>query len=152
MLYSPWLAAERTIGGISMSTGIITHVGATLTLTKAMSEADVALFTLVTNDQPPNPDEPLPLDPMGRIQLPSAMLAAMLAVAASRHAGGLAAASIARADVVVPGVGWTGETLTTTAEVTAYDAASRTLRVRVQCANDQGQRLAEGIIDVRASA
>ena len=45
-----------------MTAGIIYQVCATVTLTKVISDADVALFTLVTNDQPPGADEPMAAD------------------------------------------------------------------------------------------
>lgn len=140
-----------------MTTGSIHQVGATVTLTKAISEADVALFTLVTNDQLPGPDESLAADgpqvqaSETRVPVPSALLAALLAAAAARHGGGLPAAVIARAELSATGVAWIGDTLTATAEVLAYDDASHTAHVRAQCANQDGQRLAEGSFEVRAS-
>jgi acyl dehydratase len=139
-----------------MTTGITQHVGATVTLTKTISEADVALFTLVTDDQAPGTDEPMAADgpqvraSETRVAVPSALLAALLATAAARHAGGLPSAVITRADLSATGVAWAGDTLTATAEVTAYDDASHSARVRAQCANQDGQRLAEGNFELVA--
>lgn len=140
-----------------MTSGIIHQVGATVTLTKVISEADVALFTLVTNDQPPGADEPMAADgpqvreSESRAAVPSALLAALLAAAAARHAGGLPSAVIARAEVRAMGAAWTGDTLTATAELTGYDDSSHTASVQARCANQDGQRIAEGSFELRTS-
>ncbi|HEX9056279.1 MAG TPA: hypothetical protein VF818_02015 [Ktedonobacterales bacterium] len=135
-----------------MTTGIINQVGATVTLTKAISEADVALVALLTNDHVPTPDKPMSLDPMGRVQAPSAFLTMLLIGAASRHVGGSGTATVVHGDVSYTGAAWIGDTVTTSAEVLAHDAASQTVRVRAQCVNQDGKPLAAGTFDLRASA
>src|SRR5258707_423563 len=78
-----------------MTTGILLQVGAMVTLTKVISEADVALFTLVTNDRPPAADEPLTLDEGEPGPVPGALVAALLACAAVQVAGWSRAGSLA---------------------------------------------------------
>ena len=136
-----------------MTTAIIPAVGATVTLAKAISEADVALFTLVTNDQPPPPlaDEPLPAAPAGPAIVPGAFVAAFLAATAARLLGGLAAAHLVRAEITTSAPAYTDDTLSASAQVAAYDPATQTLRVAVTCANQNGARLAEGTFDLRPS-
>jgi hypothetical protein len=129
-----------------MATEITTQAGATLSLTKALSSADVALFTLVT-DILPEPKE----DPAERVsqreertRVPSALLVALMTSVAVGHAGGHAAAEIVQADVRCFGDAWIGDTLTATAAVTAGDPDTRTLRVSAHCANAAGPQVAEG--------
>jgi phosphate acetyltransferase/phosphate butyryltransferase len=136
-----------------MTTAIIPPIGATETLAKAISEADVALFTLVTNDLPPLPTgDPMPAAPAGHAVVPGAFVAALLAAAAARHLGGLAAAHLVRAEVTASAPAYTDDTLTVSAQVAAYDAATQTLRVAATCANQDGARLAEGVFELRPGA
>ena len=133
-----------------MTAGILHQIGATLTLTKVISEADVALFTLVTTDQPPaSSDEPSAPEAVERRPVPAALVVALLVSAAARHAAG---ARLVRADVACTAGAWTGDAVTASTEVAAYDAASGMLRVRASCANQDGQRLAEGTVELRAGA
>lgn len=133
-----------------MTIGTIPQVGTTITLSKAISEADVALFILVTNDQPPSATEEPPLpETAGRVLVPGALVAAFLASAAARHLGGLTAARLVRAEVAPSAAAYTDDTLTATAQVAAFDPASQTLRVTAFCANQDGVRLAEGTFDLR---
>lgn len=136
-------------------TDTIPQIGATLTVSKAISDADVALFTLVANDQPEPTEEPTPmrppmLDPPPPAPVPGALVAAFLAATAARHLGGLAAAQLLRAEVTASATASTDDTLTATAQVAAFDPAARTLRVTTHCVNQNGVRLAEGIFDLRA--
>lgn len=138
--------------GFTMTIGTIPQVGATITLTKAISEADVALFILVTNDQPPSTDEPTATDPAGRALVPGALVAAVLASAAARHLGGLATARLVRAEVTPSAPAYTDDTLTATAQVAAFDSSTQTLRITAVCANQDGARLAEGAFELRAGS
>ena len=133
-----------------MATGIIHQIGTTLTLTKVISEADVALFTLVTTDQPPaSTDEPLATEPAERVPVPGALVIALLVSAAAQQGDGM---TLAHAEVTCTATAWTGDALTASIEVVAYDAASGVLREHASCANQDGQRLAEGMVDLRAGA
>jgi 3-hydroxybutyryl-CoA dehydratase len=133
-----------------MATSVVAQVGASFTLSKAISEADVALFALVVNDYTPAAEEPHATDPEGRSMVPDALVAALLAASAARHGGGLGKVVMSRAEVSCMASTFTGDTLSATAEVAAYDAASRTLRVRAHCVNQEGTRLAEGAFELRA--
>lgn len=135
-----------------MTTSVVSHVGASLTLSKEISEADLALFALVLDDHMPAAEEPRSVDPEGRSAIPSALVAALLAAAAARHGGGLEGVTMSRAEVSCAASAFTGDTLTATAEVTSYDAASRTLRIRAHCANQEGTRLAEGTFELQTVA
>lgn len=137
-----------------MATGLSTQVGTTVSLTKALSSADVALFTLVTDDLPPATDDPAKRvsQEEERTRVPGPLLAALLTSAALRHMGGAASAELAQAEVRCAGEAWVGDTLTASASVVASDPASGTLRVQAFCANEAGQRLAEGQFTLRARA
>lgn len=137
-----------------MAIGLSTQVGATVSLTKALSGADVALFTLVTDDAPPATDDPAERvsKQEARARVPGALLMALMASAALRHVDGAAGADIVLADVRCSGEAWIGDTLTTSAAVTASDVDSGTIRVQAYCANEAGQRLAEGQFSMRARA
>lgn len=134
-----------------MATGIIAQVGTITTLTKTISEADVALFKLVTDNLKLQTDEPKATDPDGHSSVPAALLAALLAAAAARHVEEPAVATFARAEVSFIGTASAEDTLIATAEVAGYDDASHTLRVRAHCATQEGKRLAEGTFEVRAA-
>ena len=137
-----------------MATDLGPPVGTTAVLTKALSGADVALFTLVTDDLPPPSDDPSERvsQPEERVRVPCALLVALMTSAALRHAGGAARGEIVQADVRCSGDAWTGDTLTATAAVTASDPSNRVVRVQAYCANEAGQRLAEGQFALRARA
>src|SRR4029078_13106770 len=61
-------------------------IGATVTMNKPLSEADIALFLLVTNETTPAGDEPPLTSRQVREAAPLGMLAALLASAAAAHA------------------------------------------------------------------
>ena len=61
-------------------------IGATVTINKTLSEADIALFLLVTNETTPSGDEPPLTSYHAREAAPLVMLAALLASAAAGHA------------------------------------------------------------------
>ena len=135
-----------------MTTGLITQVGTTVSLTKALSSADVALFTLVADDLQPAEEDPAKRVSAEeeRARVPSALLAALMTSAALKHAGGHAAAEIEQVEVRFAGDAWVGDTLTATAAVAASDPATGTLRVQAHCANEAGAPLADGQIILRA--
>jgi hypothetical protein len=135
-----------------MATDLSSQVGTTVSLTKALSSADVALFALVTDDLPPPADDPAERvsQQEERARVPGALLLALMTSAALRHAGGAARAEIVRADVRCSGDAWTGDTLTATAAVTASEPTNRMVHVQAYCANEAGQRLAEGQFALRA--
>jgi len=120
------------------------EVGATATVTKQISEADVALFGLVTKDDLMNGDDPPPPVRQPRQAAPFPMLAAVLASAAARHLPRPDLARFERQVVEFAAPAYTDDTLSATAEIAAYDRASGSLRIRAHCDNQEGVRLAEG--------
>jgi hypothetical protein len=120
------------------------RVGAIATLTKQLSEADVALFELVTGDAPLEGEEPP--DPRRGVRQPAplSLLAALLASAAAHHASrpDLVRFLSQTTRFVEPAL--TDDTVTATAEIVGYDPAERALRIATRCENQEGRRLAEG--------
>lgn len=127
-----------------MTQGEPRAVGATATVTKYISEADIALFELVTKDEAPGADEPPAPVRQPRQPAPFALLAAFLAAAAARHSSRPAQARFAREAVRFAAPIYTDDTLSAVARVTAYDSASRSLHIHAHCDNQEGLRLAEG--------
>jgi acyl dehydratase len=122
-------------------TGVI---GTTATFTKQVSEADIALFSLVTRDEAVEAGEPPAPVRQPRQAAPYPLLAALLAAAAARHAPSALPARFARQDVRFSQPIYTDDTLSAVAEVAEYDEGSRTLHIRAACENQDGLRLAEG--------
>ncbi|HEY7780433.1 MAG TPA: hotdog domain-containing protein [Ktedonobacterales bacterium] len=137
-----------------MITGTLPQVGTAVTLSKAISEADVALFTLLTDDHLPTADEASDeaLQPREHQSVPPALVSALLAGAAARHGGGIACARIAREEVRFVGDAFTDDTLTVVAEVVGQDATSGAVHVRAHCTNQDAALLAEGSFEVRQAA
>ena len=118
--------------------------GAVATITKQISEADVALFLLVTGMTTVTPEQiPIPAQTTRQIA-PMAMVAAMLSGAAAQH--GLRPGSVRFVSESVRFVepAYTDDTLVATAELAGRDDTTRTLRVLARCENQDGRRLAEG--------
>jgi hypothetical protein len=137
-----------------MATGLSTQVGTTVSVTKALSSADVALFALVTDNLPPPEDDPgeRVSREEERTRIPVALLAALITSAALRHAGGHAGAEIVHVEARCSGDAWVGDTLTATAVVTGSDPQTQTLRVQAHCANEAGTHVAEAQFALRARA
>jgi len=128
------------------------EVGAITRLMKQVSEADVALFELVTRDDQlaaEGSPRPSPRQPR-RQAAPFALVAALMASAAARHVAGPAAACFERQDVSFTASAYTDDTLRAVAEVVAFDAAVQRLHVRVRCENQEGLALATGDFYLRA--
>ncbi|MGH2516619.1 MAG: hypothetical protein ACRDHP_13265 [Ktedonobacterales bacterium] len=113
-------------------------------MTKQISEADVALFGLVTKDDVVNGDDPPVPAHQPRQAAPFPMLAAFLASAAARHLPQPDLARFERQVVDFAAPAYTDDTLRATAEIAAYDSASHSLRILAHCDNQEGLRLAEG--------
>jgi len=122
-------------------TGVI---GSVTTFTKQVSEADIALFSLVTRDEAVELTEPPAPVRQPRQAAPYPLLAALLAAAAARHAPPTLPARFARQDVRFSQPIYTDDILCAVAEIAGYDEASRTLHIHAACENQDGLRLAEG--------
>jgi acyl dehydratase len=119
-------------------------IGAKVTINKTLSEADIALFLLVTNETTPSSDEPPLTSRHAREAAPLVMLAALLASAASGHARHPANARFLTQTIRYCEPAYTDDTVT--AQVTARDESAHALLISVSCENQEGRRLAEGEI------
>lgn len=127
-----------------MTTNLTRRIGTAATLTKQLSEADIALFVLVTGDAPLDREEPP--DPRAGLRqtAPLSLLAALLASAAARHAARPEQARFLSQSVRFAEPALTDDTITATAEIVGYDEAERALRIEARCANQEGRQLADG--------
>jgi len=118
------------------------QIGAVVSLTKELSEADLALFMLVTGDAQLDTEEPPSPERQARQQAPDALLAALLATAAARHATRPQYARFRDVTIRFVEPAYTDDLLTAIAEITALDAGQ--LHISARCENQDGRRLAEG--------
>lgn len=125
------------------------QVGAIETLSKQLSEADVALFVLVTNDTPTYSEEPPSPVRQQRQAAPMSVLSALLTSVAARHAERPEIARFVSQTVQFFEPAFTDDTVTAIAEVIAVDTVGHTLVTHVRCENQEGRRLAEGEIALR---
>jgi hypothetical protein len=121
-------------------------IGAKVTINKTLSEADIALFLLVTNETTPSGDEPPLTSRHARESAPLVMLAALLASAASGHARRPEVARFLSQTIRYCEAAYTDDTVTATAQVTARDESAHAFLISVSCENQEGRRLAEGEI------
>lgn len=131
-------------GEWTVSDALARRVGASTTLTKQLSEADVALFALVVGEAPTASEEPAASARPTRQIAPNALLAAILGTVAARlavHPGG---ARVLTEQIHYHEAAFTDDTLTTTASVIGVDAPSESLRISAQCLNQDGRRVADG--------
>lgn len=119
-------------------------VGETVTFTKQVSEADAALFLLVTREDDAPAEDPVKPVRRPREAAPFGLLAALLASAAVRHLPQPELASFRHQEISFSAPAYTEDTLSAVARLTAYDSATQTLHIHVLCDNQDGLRLAEG--------
>jgi hypothetical protein len=118
--------------------------GAVTTLTKQISDADVALFNLVTGQTTVTPDQiPIPAQSARQIA-PMAMIAAMLAGAAARHGLRPDTVHFYSETIHFSEPAYTDDTLIATAQVVDRDSGNQSVRILAYCENQDGRRLAEG--------
>lgn len=120
------------------------QVGAVTTFTKQISEADIALFELVTRVDNGVPEEPPAPGRQPRKAAPYPLLVALLSVAAAYHTPRPELARFVRQEVRFSAPIYTDDVLSATAELVEYDAARHTLRISARCHNQDGLDLAEG--------
>lgn len=120
------------------------RVGAVTTFTKQVSEADIALFELVTRPEQGEPEEPAAPVRQPRKAAPYPLLVALLSAAAAYHTPRPELARFVRQDVRFSAPIYTDDVLSVTAELVEYDVAGHTLRIRAQCRNQDALDLAEG--------
>src|SRR5260370_5608549 len=115
-------------------------MGALERVEKQVSEADVALFELVTRDDQLDAEEPPKPARSRRQAVPFPLIAALLASAAARHIPRPATARFERAEVCFSAPAYTEDTLSAVAEIAeiaGHDASGQTLHVRARCQHQQ---------------
>lgn len=122
----------------------VRQIGEITRVTKQVSEADIALFELVTRDEQLEAEEPPKYERQPRRPAPFPLLAAFLAAAAARHLSHNGAARFERQDVRFTAPAYTDDTLCATAELAGYDGTQHTLHIRARCENQEGLALAAG--------
>jgi len=130
-------------------------IGATVTLTRTLSEADLALFALVMGEVDVTTQAP-PASPaaeqaetdeqraeQAQQTAPLALLAALLTSVAAQHSDQPAQARFLEARLRFHAPAYAGETLQASATVTGVDDATQALRVAARCVTSDGRHLAE---------
>ncbi|HEX8037137.1 MAG TPA: hypothetical protein VF510_25005 [Ktedonobacterales bacterium] len=120
------------------------QVGVVTTFTKQVSEADIALFELVTRLEQVQPEEPAVPVRQPRKAAPYPLLVALLASVVAYHTPRPELARFVRQDIHFSAPIYTDDVLSLTTELVEYDAAGHTLRIRARCRNQDGLDLAEG--------
>jgi acyl dehydratase len=129
---------EETHGGDAAGV-----VGATRTLTRSLSEADLALFALVMGEADLEADARLEAEPRYQRVAPAALLAAVLTSSAAQHSERPVWARFVSAQVRFIEPAYAEETVRASATVTGIDDATGALRVNAVCEAEDGRRLAE---------
>jgi hypothetical protein len=119
-------------------------VGDVITLSKSVSEADIALFGLINRDDAFIPEDPAPPVRLPRQMAPYPLLASLLATAASHLLREQAKARFIRQHIDFFWPVYTDDTLQLTVEVSACDVETHTLYASVTCHNQDQRRLAQG--------
>ena len=127
-----------------MSESVSGREGAVTTLTKQLSEADVALFQLVTGETEVTAEEPPIPARQVRQAAPMSLVGALLATAAARHSIRPDLARFLTQTITFHEPAYNDDALTVTAQVAGQDDASRALRIVARCDNQDGRRLADG--------
>lgn len=119
-------------------------VGATRTVTHALSEADLALFALVMGEAELGPEAHLEAasDDQQRVA-PPALLMALLTTSAAQHSARPALARFVSGQARFIEPAYAEETVRASATVIGIDQTSGALRVRAICETEAGRRLAE---------
>lgn len=131
-------------------------VGATRTVTHALSEADLALFALVMGQAELGPEARLEAEPADQAEpdeqrvAPPALLLALLTTAAAQHSARPALARVLSGQARFIESAYAEETVRASATVVGVDEATGALRVRAVCETETGRRLAEADYLVRA--
>lgn len=124
-------------------------LGATRTLTRMLSEADLALFGLVMGETAFDGEAHLDMEPRAQQMAPAALLAALLTACAALHSERPEVARFTSAQVRFIESAYSEETVRTVATVTAIDAATGALRIAAYCETEAGRRLADAEFTLR---
>lgn len=133
-----WELTEET-----SASGTEPTTGATTTLTRALSEADLALFALVMGEAELDTEAHLEAEPRYQRVAPPALLAALLTSCAARHSAHPGAATFLRAEMRFVASARAEETAIVRATVVGMDEATGALRIAATCEAEDGRRLAD---------
>lgn len=118
-------------------------VGATRTVTHALSEADLALFALVMGEAELGPEAHLVAEAGDQRVAPPALLLALLTTSAAQHSARPALARFVSGQARFIEPAYAEETVRASATITGVDPATGALRVQAICETEAGRRLAE---------
>lgn len=118
-------------------------VGATRTITRLLSEADLALFALVMGEADLDGDAHLEVEPSYQRVASPALLAALLTSAAALHSDRPDLARFASAQVRFIEPAYAEEIVRASATITGVDGVTGALQVQARCETEEGRRLAE---------
>jgi acyl dehydratase len=118
-------------------------VGATTTLTRALSEADLALFALVMGEADLATDARLEAEPSYQRVAPPALLAALLTTSAAQHSERPPLARFVSGQMRFIEPAYAEETVRASATVTGIDDATGALRISARCETEDCRSLAE---------
>lgn len=127
----------------TLTVGLAPVVGATKTLTRALSEADLALFALVMGDAELDGEAHLDMEPRYQRVASPALLGALLTSCAALHSGQPASARFASAQIRFIAPALAEETVRVSATVTGRDEPADALQIAAVCEAEDGRRLAE---------
>jgi acyl dehydratase len=127
--------------GTSSAETVVGTVGATTTITRELTEADLALFALVMGEA--NLDAEARLESGAQPSVPTALLTALLTECAALHSARPAWARFLSAQMRYQEPAYPEETVRVTATVLAIDATTGALRLRACCETSDGRQLAE---------
>lgn len=125
-------------------------VGATRTVTHALSEADLALFALVMGEAELGPEAHLVAEAGDQRVAPPALLLALLTTSAAQHSARPALARFVSGQARFIEPAYAEETVRASATITGVDPATGALRVQAICETEAGRRLAEAEYLLRA--
>jgi acyl dehydratase len=138
VVVNDWETVEETRADETASV-----IGATKTLTRALSEADLALFALVMGEAELDGEAHLEAEPRYHREASPALLAALLTSSAALHSDQPASARFTSAQVRFVAPAFADETVRASATVTDVDEPTGSLRVQAICDAEDGRRLAE---------
>jgi acyl dehydratase len=139
------------IRGFAVNERWLDRVGDIVALSKSVSEADIALYELISRDDAFVPEDPTPPRRQPRQMGPYPFLASLLAAAAAYPVSLPAQASFRSQQIEFAAPMYTDDTLYMTVEIVAYDEAARTIAVTVNCQNQDQQHLAHGTFTLDVS-
>ena len=118
-------------------------VGATKTITRALTEADLALFALVMGEAELDGEARLEAEPRYQRAAPPALLAALLTTSAALHSDRPAWAHFVSAQLRFIEPAYADETVRASATAHGIDEPTGALRVAALCETEEGRTLAE---------